>query len=241
MRSLSLGWRVDGEGWMLDEGWGGAVLGGGGSNCSTPTPPATLSHPYDPLPITLTPSLSFLPLPLRAMQGVLWRVDVAQDGLLLLSRSFPVVPPTPTPRLSPPSPPGPPTNTQGVLWRALWRVHVRRFGLTAAIKVVHDLLMFLQPYILELLLHHLSTGTRDRYACLCVCVCCVDPPSWLLCSTACSIGTTVVCVCVWPGGGGGLSCTTSAQAREAGVCVRVLVDTLAFVLQLALCCLTGLQ
>jgi ATP-binding cassette subfamily C (CFTR/MRP) protein 1 len=51
---------------------------------------------------------------------------------------------------------------QGVLWRALWRVHARRLLLTAAVKVVHDLLMFLQPYILELLLHHLSSGARDR-------------------------------------------------------------------------------
>jgi hypothetical protein len=51
---------------------------------------------------------------------------------------------------------------QGLLWRGLCRAHARKFAVTAFVKVVHDLLMFLQPFILELLLHHLSSGARDR-------------------------------------------------------------------------------
>jgi hypothetical protein len=38
---------------------------------------------------------------------------------------------------------------QGVMWQALCRAHGRVFLLTAVIKIVHDLVMFAQPYILE--------------------------------------------------------------------------------------------
>eukprot|EP00775_Hariotina_reticulata_P001784 gene1784-2118_t len=55
-----------------------------------------------------------------------------------------------------------PTAPQGVMWRALCRVHGRVFLLTAVMKVLHDLVMFAQPYILEQLLHHLS-GASDRW------------------------------------------------------------------------------
>lgn len=50
---------------------------------------------------------------------------------------------------------------QGVVWRALWRVHARVMGVTAVIKIVHDAVMFLQPLTLEQLLRHLS-GSRHR-------------------------------------------------------------------------------
>lgn len=51
------------------------------------------------------------------------------------------------------------------MWRALYRVHGRVFAITGFIKLLHDLIMFSQPYILEQLLHHL-TGARDKYVAL---------------------------------------------------------------------------
>lgn len=57
-----------------------------------------------------------------------------------------------------------PGAPRGLLWRALVRMHARVAAQTAAVKVVHDLLMFSQPYLLELLLHHLSAGGHDRCA-----------------------------------------------------------------------------
>lgn len=39
------------------------------------------------------------------------------------------------------------------------------FAITGGIKLVHDCIMFSQPYILEQLLHHLTTN-RDRWLAL---------------------------------------------------------------------------
>ena len=43
-------------------------------------------------------------------------------------------------------------RSQGMLARSLWRTHARTFLWTGALKVVHDAVMFSQPYILEQLL-----------------------------------------------------------------------------------------
>lgn len=51
-----------------------------------------------------------------------------------------------------------PNKKQGVMWRALWRVHGRAFILTGALKVVHDAVMFAQPFVLEQLLRQLGGG-----------------------------------------------------------------------------------
>ena len=51
----------------------------------------------------------------------------------------------------------PPPAPRGVLWRALLRVHGRTLVVTGLIKLVHDAIMFSQPYILEQLLRHLSS------------------------------------------------------------------------------------
>ncbi|GBF89551.1 canalicular multispecific organic anion transporter [Raphidocelis subcapitata] len=51
-----------------------------------------------------------------------------------------------------------PEARQGQLWRALWRVHGRAFVITGLIKLLHDAIMFSQPFILEQLLKALGGG-----------------------------------------------------------------------------------
>lgn len=47
---------------------------------------------------------------------------------------------------------------QGVIWRAMWRTHSRSFLVSGAIKLVHDVVMFAGPVLLELLLKHVQAG-----------------------------------------------------------------------------------
>eukprot|EP00198_Chlamydomonas_reinhardtii_P014120 XP_001703457.1 ABC transporter, multidrug resistance associated protein [Chlamydomonas reinhardtii] len=49
-------------------------------------------------------------------------------------------------------------HPQGVVWRAMWRVFGNSFIYTAAIKVIHDIIMFASPWLLERLLHHMGAG-----------------------------------------------------------------------------------
>ncbi|KAI8472507.1 MAG: hypothetical protein J3K34DRAFT_208343 [Monoraphidium minutum] len=58
-----------------------------------------------------------------------------------------------------------PDAPNGVLWRALWKSHGRVFVVSGALKVFHDGVMFLQPFILEQLLNTLA-GDGDRYTAL---------------------------------------------------------------------------
>ncbi len=46
----------------------------------------------------------------------------------------------------------------GVVWRALARRHGSTLAWTGCVKIVHDLVMFLPPFILEQLLHHITSG-----------------------------------------------------------------------------------
>ena len=55
-----------------------------------------------------------------------------------------------------------------MLWRALWRAHGRVFVVSGFIKLFHDGIMFVQPYILEQLLNRL-TGPADRMVVLGLC------------------------------------------------------------------------
>ncbi|GLC35697.1 hypothetical protein PLESTB_000485000 [Pleodorina starrii] len=52
----------------------------------------------------------------------------------------------------------PVVHPQGVVWKAMLRVHGRTFLGTAGIKLIHDIIMFMSPYLLELLLHHMGAG-----------------------------------------------------------------------------------
>lgn len=55
-------------------------------------------------------------------------------------------------------------HVQGVVWRAMWRVFGNSFIYTAAIKVIHDIIMFASPWLLERLLHHMGAGgSRGAY------------------------------------------------------------------------------
>ncbi|KAG2450119.1 hypothetical protein HYH02_000222 [Chlamydomonas schloesseri] len=49
-------------------------------------------------------------------------------------------------------------HPQGVVWRAMWNVFGGSFVYTAAIKVIHDIIMFASPWLLERLLHHMAAG-----------------------------------------------------------------------------------
>ncbi|KAG2442750.1 hypothetical protein HXX76_002831 [Chlamydomonas incerta] len=49
-------------------------------------------------------------------------------------------------------------HPQGVVWTAMWRVFGSPFLYTAAIKVIHDIIMFASPWLLERLLHHMAAG-----------------------------------------------------------------------------------
>jgi hypothetical protein len=52
-------------------------------------------------------------------------------------------------------------STTPSLAAAAWAVHGRLFTAVGVLKLVHDLLLFAGPYILERLLHHLSSGGKD--------------------------------------------------------------------------------
>ncbi len=47
---------------------------------------------------------------------------------------------------------------QGVVWRALWQCHGRAFVGTGFLKIIHDIVMFMPPFILEMLLKHMARG-----------------------------------------------------------------------------------
>lgn len=47
---------------------------------------------------------------------------------------------------------------QGVVWKAMWRRHGKVFLIAGFIKLVHDCVMFLGPYVLEQLLKYLENG-----------------------------------------------------------------------------------
>ncbi|PSC76242.1 multidrug resistance-associated 1 isoform X1 [Micractinium conductrix] len=49
------------------------------------------------------------------------------------------------------------SSAQAVIWRAMWRTHGRAFIYAGVVKLLHDCVMFLGPFILELLLKHLQT------------------------------------------------------------------------------------
>ncbi|EFN56982.1 hypothetical protein CHLNCDRAFT_143584 [Chlorella variabilis] len=47
---------------------------------------------------------------------------------------------------------------EGVVWRAMWRAHGRKFIIAGVVKLAHDCVMFLGPFLLEVLLKHLQAG-----------------------------------------------------------------------------------
>ncbi|GFR41153.1 hypothetical protein Agub_g1817 [Astrephomene gubernaculifera] len=49
-------------------------------------------------------------------------------------------------------------HPQGVVWRAMLSTWGRPLLVTGVIKLLHDLVMFTSPYLLELLLHHMGAG-----------------------------------------------------------------------------------
>ncbi|KAI3434886.1 hypothetical protein D9Q98_002940 [Chlorella vulgaris] len=49
-------------------------------------------------------------------------------------------------------------GAEGVLWRAMWRTHGRKFVTAGLVKLAHDCIMFAGPFLLELLLKHLQAG-----------------------------------------------------------------------------------
>eukprot|EP00201_Polytomella_parva_P004356 CAMPEP_0175076738 /NCGR_PEP_ID=MMETSP0052_2-20121109/22928_1 /TAXON_ID=51329 ORGANISM="Polytomella parva, Strain SAG 63-3" /NCGR_SAMPLE_ID=MMETSP0052_2 /ASSEMBLY_ACC=CAM_ASM_000194 /LENGTH=630 /DNA_ID=CAMNT_0016345979 /DNA_START=136 /DNA_END=2024 /DNA_ORIENTATION=+ len=51
------------------------------------------------------------------------------------------------------------------LWRSLRRVYKQQFWRTFVLKLVHDVIMFLSPFILERLLHELNKVVHSRKAC----------------------------------------------------------------------------
>ncbi|PRW33949.1 ABC transporter isoform A [Chlorella sorokiniana] len=48
------------------------------------------------------------------------------------------------------------SSAQGVVWLSMWRTHGRTFIAAGAVKLVHDVVMFLGPFLLEQLLRHLQ-------------------------------------------------------------------------------------
>ncbi len=50
------------------------------------------------------------------------------------------------------------TAPQGVVWKAMWRRHGRVFAIAGLIKLVHDCVMFLGPFVLEQLVKYLENG-----------------------------------------------------------------------------------
>jgi len=62
------------------------------------------------------------------------------------------------------------TAPQGTVWKAMWRQHGRVFMLAGFIKLVHDCVMFLGPFVLEQLLIYLEKGgTPCELACMSIC------------------------------------------------------------------------
>ncbi|GIL72743.1 hypothetical protein Vretimale_4441 [Volvox reticuliferus] len=78
----------------------------------------------------------------------LWDVAARDEAALVASRFQAALAATADPVKHP----------QGVVWKAMVKVHGRNFFVTAAIKLIHDVIMFMSPYLLELLLHHMSAG-----------------------------------------------------------------------------------
>ncbi len=50
------------------------------------------------------------------------------------------------------------TAPQGTVWKAMWRQHGKTFMIAGFIKLVHDCVMFLGPFVLEQLLIFLEKG-----------------------------------------------------------------------------------
>ncbi|GIL43241.1 hypothetical protein Vafri_1038 [Volvox africanus] len=78
----------------------------------------------------------------------LWDVGTRDEAALVSSRFQAALAATADPVKHP----------QGVVWKAMMKVHARNFLLTAIIKLIHDAIMFMSPYLLELLLHHMGAG-----------------------------------------------------------------------------------
>lgn len=53
----------------------------------------------------------------------------------------------------------PTRSPRGSIWQTIARLHRRTFLITAIIKIVHDIIMFASPALLELLLTHLAAGS----------------------------------------------------------------------------------
>ncbi|MEW5303174.1 MAG: hypothetical protein WDW36_005892 [Sanguina aurantia] len=51
-----------------------------------------------------------------------------------------------------------PKAPQGVVWKAIFRTHGRLFAIAGAIKLVHDCIMFMSPFLLGRLLKHMGAG-----------------------------------------------------------------------------------
>ena len=50
------------------------------------------------------------------------------------------------------------TAPQGTVWKAMWRKHGRVFLAAGLLKLVHDCVMFLGPFVLQQLLIFLEKG-----------------------------------------------------------------------------------
>lgn len=50
------------------------------------------------------------------------------------------------------------TAPQGTVWKAMWRRHGRVFLAAGLLKLVHDCVMFLGPFVLQQLLIFLEKG-----------------------------------------------------------------------------------
>lgn len=50
------------------------------------------------------------------------------------------------------------TAPQGTVWKAMWRKHGRVFLAAGLLKLVHDCVMFLGPFVLQQLLVFLEKG-----------------------------------------------------------------------------------
>lgn len=67
------------------------------------------------------------------------------------------------------------TAPQGTVWKAMWRQHGKTFMIAGFIKLVHDCVMFLGPFVLEQLLIFLEKGgtvcKHPLTHCSCSCGC----------------------------------------------------------------------
>ena len=60
------------------------------------------------------------------------------------------------------------TAPQGVVWKAMVKQHGRVFVMAGLVKLVHDAIMFLGPFVLEQLLKFLENGGSPCESCRCL-------------------------------------------------------------------------